>query len=496
MTATYDRLRDLVEKCIEGTATSEEQQEVVAAASSSDVVCAEIVRDLLFDGSVMAAAHDTKEFAQGVMEQVTHHQSRDTFAREVRKGLRWEVTPRKGPRWRLRFPALLAVAAVLVAVVAAIWLMVDGPWSMGQGVVLARVTEVSGHPSLVRPIKPWRTRVMRAKQPAALKRGDEIREGDRINTGSMGQVKLTYMVGATVELGANVECGVRNAELLELQKGHLTAHVEKRSEFRVPSSEFDEPFVVCTPHARVEVIGTLYTVNVQKQYTRVDVEEGQVRVTGLAGGKSVLVSPRKFVVVGSTFAMKPYTQGTKRVDGEILFQDNFEEGLSRWTFEAEFVGTDGSRRPLAGTGSRVVLKKVNRDGHESTVMVLKAEETKSGAIWQGVFPDVSNLPEDTGTVGECDLFIQLPASVSPDDVETIGMGVPGNFFRRWVRMRDEYVPKHDTVGISEFIFTRFCDGKRQGVIPSSRPKYGLRAGRGVSYMIDNMVIRRLVPAPE
>ena len=44
------------------------------------------------------------------------------------------------------------------------------------------------------------------------------------------------------------------------------------------------PFVLVTPHARVSVVGTRFTVSVAEAASRVDVTEGRVRVERAGGG--------------------------------------------------------------------------------------------------------------------------------------------------------------------------------------------------------------------
>ncbi len=70
--------------------------------------------------------------------------------------------------------------------------------------------------------------------------------------------------------------------------------------------------------------------------TWLHVEEGRVRFTRLADEAEIEVAAGEFAVAGAAaedFALKTYPDGTALVDGPIIFQDDFSEGLGNWNVE-------------------------------------------------------------------------------------------------------------------------------------------------------------------
>ncbi|MBN1674705.1 MAG: FecR domain-containing protein [Kiritimatiellae bacterium] len=212
-----------------------------------------------------------------------------------------QLRPR--PAWT-RFIGPLA-ASLLVAA-GAWWVLQDRPPPGGEGTVreaaVVAAVEDCARCSVFRA-RPGAGEQARLREP--LRAGMLVREGDRLETGAGGRAELSYEGGAAgVSVAEHSTLTVHDSALARLAQGRLTGHVSRRDPAR--------PFVVETPHARLTVIGTAFSVQVSRvppqradappaggttgpaagfpSATRLEVVEGAVRLTRLADGASVDVS--------------------------------------------------------------------------------------------------------------------------------------------------------------------------------------------------------------
>lgn len=111
--------------------------------------------------------------------------------------------------------------------------------------------------------------------------GERITLDREIATTSVGGLSLRLSDGTTARLGASgrlrVE-SVRDAHRLRLDRGQLGLSVEPQA----------RPFTLVTPHARVMVLGTRFSVEVGEGSTRVMVSEGRVRFIGNDGAEHIV----------------------------------------------------------------------------------------------------------------------------------------------------------------------------------------------------------------
>jgi len=213
------------------------------------------------------------------------------------------VVDTAGREKRVKWWVPMSVAAG-IAVIVGLWLTVYGPRFGDAAEVVARVEKGVG------------CRVSGVGGERTLELGDDVRAGEKIETGEGGSVVLAYGVGAKVEVGEmsrlRFEYSVTNKRLpiSKLEKGKLSAEVAKQPAGR--------PFIVETPHGRVTVLGTRFTLRVEESEggkdqvteqsqipsTRLQVEEGLVRFTRLGDGVSVEVPAGCGVSTGEDMAMK------------------------------------------------------------------------------------------------------------------------------------------------------------------------------------------------
>lgn len=146
--------------------------------------------------------------------------------------------------------------------------------------------------------------------------GAELRDGVAIETA--GMAILRFADGTRLELSGEAKLhekmtGRRSAgKGLTLTRGSLTADVSKQ-----PAGQ---SFLFATPHAEVQVVGTRLSVAAGVE-TRVDVHEGQVRVTSLKSGSVVTLSAGQGGEVGPSGAPRSFLLGLHAM---YFDQNNFK----------------------------------------------------------------------------------------------------------------------------------------------------------------------------
>jgi hypothetical protein len=149
--------------------------------------------------------------------------------------------------------------------------------------------------------------------------GTELRDGAAVETvGAHSTAVVRFSDGTRIELTGEAKLhekltGKRAAgKGVTLARGSLTADVSKQ-----PAGQ---PFLFLTPHAEVQVVGTRLSVAAAAE-TRVDVHEGQVRVTSLKGGSVATLSAGQGGEVGPSGAPRTFLHGLHAV---YFDQNNFK----------------------------------------------------------------------------------------------------------------------------------------------------------------------------
>lgn len=130
-----------------------------------------------------------------------------------------------------------------------------------------------------------------------LREGMDIFPGDLIKTGGAGQdaqgsqVRFTDGTTLTLQPASQLTLvGVDQGKALELFSGALTAEVT--------SQPPGKPLTILTPHATAVVVGTQFTLRVGGMHTRLQVDQGRVRLTRSSDRQSVEVAQAQFVEAG------------------------------------------------------------------------------------------------------------------------------------------------------------------------------------------------------
>ena len=182
------------------------------------------------------------------------------------------------------------------------------------------------------PVKPEPTRVEAAPALARLESvqgevliggdrtpaasGAELRDGATVET--PGAAVVRFADGTRIELSGEAKLhekftGKRAAgKGVTLLRGSLSAEVSKQ-----PAGQ---AFLFGTPHAEVQVVGTRLSITAAAE-TRVDVQEGQVRVAGLKSGSAVTLSAGQGGDVGPTGPPRTFHHGLHAL---YFDQNNFK----------------------------------------------------------------------------------------------------------------------------------------------------------------------------
>jgi len=215
---------------------------------------------------------------QDVMELVR------TVPKEARPSGVSDIPPLRR-RWVLS-PVWLAVAAVTFIFGPAIWLAVSlysGNLDPRQLAAVATLQSCSGRTQLIAPLTDMRE-PLKAGQALLLMKGIET-----TGTATIEFNDQTIFTLKANELPARV--WLRNTHPQNVT--HRDLAMGKRVTVDLGSVRFDvspqpkeTPMIVITPHAEVQVIGTIFSVDVTPLKTVVTVERGEVRVTRMTDSRS------------------------------------------------------------------------------------------------------------------------------------------------------------------------------------------------------------------
>jgi len=126
--------------------------------------------------------------------------------------------------------------------------------------------------------------------------GDIISVGEMLMTGADSSLELSYPDGTSVYLGSksiltNAESvGSSKSKSLTLDAGNLKISAVKQEE--------GSPLYVSSPYAIMEVVGTIFNVNLRNGFTELSVDEGQVDIQRPDGTKLLQVQEKQIARMG------------------------------------------------------------------------------------------------------------------------------------------------------------------------------------------------------
>lgn len=161
---------------------------------------------------------------------------------------------------------------------------------------------------------------VRSGTRTALAAGQALGAGDGLETGPGGAVLLIYPDGTRLEIDPGSEARdfrLSEGKSLLLKRGTLRAEVARQ-----PAGH---PMAFLTPHGEATVLGTTLRIVVDSEKTRLEVEEGKVRLKRSSDGKTVDVGGGHYAVAAagvelSAEATPPPTPALARLQaaGELV----------------------------------------------------------------------------------------------------------------------------------------------------------------------------------
>lgn len=280
---------------------------------------------MALDGLLGQAFANDAAVVRSVTERVHAERSASALVRAVRHAL-----PRRPRRPRRSLPgrgSVLALAALLAVAVGAGW------WSLARPTTAPVECRVGSSEPLT---------VRRGAASVVLTAGDALLAGDRLTVPRPATLRWAdgshLVLGAGSEVALDRPCRGPGCRLLV---GTATAVVAAQ-----PAGA---PFALATPETRIEVLGTRFRVVAAAGSTRVDLDEGLVRLTRASDQRALVLQPEEFAVVaaGEDFTARrsgaPAAAAVTPSAGEPAWEPLFAaSGLAGWNPQhGHWVNRDG-----------------------------------------------------------------------------------------------------------------------------------------------------------
>jgi ferric-dicitrate binding protein FerR (iron transport regulator) len=263
-----DATEILLGKAAAGELTPVEAEALAAALAANPPLADDYAKDARFGAllhAALAGPAARERFERGAAGRLRAARGGSALLRAVRaRTARLAVRD----RWARRFAVAVTMAASAAVVLVTLLALLS-----------ARPPAPDARPVVDRVAGPGEA------GGAALAAGARLDPGASIRTGAGGALVLRFPDGTTLELGGDTTFaleGVLPVKRVALARGVLGADVAPQPAGR--------PLVLRTPQAQADVLGTRLTLAVRGEATRLDVEEGRVRLTRLSDRRSVEVS--------------------------------------------------------------------------------------------------------------------------------------------------------------------------------------------------------------
>jgi ferric-dicitrate binding protein FerR (iron transport regulator) len=288
-----DRLDLLVEAYLDGSLDGEGAVELARALRAGGPDAARIAGRVAFTGLLGQALDraDADAVVRGVDERLAAQEHGSAFVRAVERSLdrRHSTRARQRPRRRASPGPALAAAALVLVVAGAGWWTVQR--SAAEPAADCRIAAAAAG-----------GRIERAGAVIPAAPTTELRAGDLV--AASGPLTLAYPDGTRFELAAGARVAVLAAspgKRLRLEAGELAAEVAPQPPGR--------PLAVATASARVEVVGTRFSLSAAPQRTRLELRQGAVRFIRLSDQRGIAVRAGETATVapGEEFAARPLT---------------------------------------------------------------------------------------------------------------------------------------------------------------------------------------------
>jgi ferric-dicitrate binding protein FerR (iron transport regulator) len=197
-----------------------------------------------------------------------------------------------------------------------------------------------------------------------VKPGDKLCGGTLQAKGTTSFAKLLFHDGSTVTLGGESEMTIAAGpqKILLVRSGDLRAEVSPQP--------FEQPMLVRTPTAEVEVLGTRFSMAVDPQETKLTVAQGRVQMRRLADGSTTEVPAEQSAI--ATLRTTEALKSERRQPPAARWQQTFEQPPTK-TWKGEWMAADA-----AGPSRMQAVPEVydrSEHGGSGIAYVVKVEDT-------------------------------------------------------------------------------------------------------------------------
>ena len=287
----------------DGQLAEDEQLQLAQALADDEGLRSDLLGDQQIDGALAALGRSASEgnaFARRFAERVAAERDGHRFVSSVERQLATQRRAQSRARDRRIWLLLpVAAAAVLVGMVLRTKPPVPQPPPVAE-------REATTMPAAARGPAPRRPPVARVESASGALFLDGARKLEAqpgawlpagwglVTVGAQGRAVLAFDDRSSLELAGDsallqVGSGPGRGKEAFLARGRLTAEVTPQPPGR--------PMLITTPQAQATVIGTRFTLTVDRAATRLDVVHGGVSISRLGGGEATAVSASQYAVV-------------------------------------------------------------------------------------------------------------------------------------------------------------------------------------------------------
>ncbi|MBN1675659.1 MAG: FecR domain-containing protein [Kiritimatiellae bacterium] len=203
------------------------------------------------------------------------------------------------PRGRARSWWITAVAAAILVMLGT---LLTTQWE--------KLAPVAGAPAGVATLErvEGQALILGAGGERPARQGDRLPAGDKVLTrGPASRAGVRVGVRTRLELAGDTRLGVGPADRAAVAPGTEYAFLEQGALSADVLNRAGATSILRTPHAEIAVRGTRFTVAVQTEATRIEMQEGQVEVRNLSNNETVVLHEGYYALIGArtVVAAKP-----------------------------------------------------------------------------------------------------------------------------------------------------------------------------------------------
>ena len=296
----------------------------------------------------------------------------------------------------LRTTAIVAVTALAIVAMSAWFSGILPNASAENDEVIATLRTVAGDATIVSAAGS-RTAIV----------GDALRPGETLRVGrDASHVIMAYPDGTVIRVhdSSTVQSPSQRQIRLRLLAGSMEVDAAKQPPER--------PLVFATEHSRYVVLGTRFRLYFEETESRLELDEGKVRMERPASGETIDVAAGSVAIAAderSPVVIQPLSAGRAELlhtlrhggqavkfsaDGETLFSNNWQSGLKAWRVGKDDAPLHEYRRDphasealaITSTGELTLLNRHGQliawhgDGDRATTVSLPERQARSRAL--------------------------------------------------------------------------------------------------------------------